>query len=198
MKQLILLLALLYLLSCHSSDPKKIDNYDDKDINNHCLDILQWSQERLDIDSITISGNIPLNTSIKNLYILLGKPDTIIPDYINFTNREKEGLKSKRLCFKDLQYIALNENAYIQSINFENSTLKVVNSKITLDSNTTIKDVQKIFPQSGRLARGTGASFTGYMQLRTSKNWGDISLWFLIFKNTKLVRIDIIDPLYLN
>lgn len=194
MKELIPLFASFFLLFCHSSDrniPEK-ENYNA--VENNCLDLLQWNQERLDIDSMTISGGIPLNTSIKDLYTLLGKPDTVIQDYINFTNSEREGLKSQTFYFKNIQYIAFNENAYVQSINFENNTLKVIHPKITLDGNTTIADLQKTFPQSGRLARGMGSSFTGYMQLRTSKNWSDISLWFLIFKNTKLVRMDFIDP----
>lgn len=198
MKELVLAFAFLCFLCCHYSDQKLAQKDDDIDTNNHCLNLLQWNQEFLDVDSITITGNIPLSTSIKNLYTILGKPDAVTQDYINFTNNEKKSLKSKILYYKNVQYITFNENAYIRSINFESSSLKVIYPKITLDGNTTIMDVQKTFPQSGKLARGMGSTFTGYMQLRTSKNWSDISLWFLIFKNTKLVRMDFIDPRYLN
>ena len=177
----------MIFLSCHHSDKKNVDKND-----YYSLDIKTWNQERLDIDSMEINGHIPLITTTTNLVMLLGKPDTIISIYPNFSNSPKSDFKNEVLYFKDLRYVTSGENAYIQSINFQNSNLRVIHPKITLDSNTTIKDVQKKFPQAGRLIQGGGSTFDGFMQLRTSRDWGDVTLWFLIFKRTKLVRLDLL------
>lgn len=185
MKRITLFLSALFLFSCHPSDKNNVEKDD-----SYLLDIKKWNHEHLAIDSMMIDGRVPLIATKTQLFALLGKPDTIIlvpPDFSN-----TPGTKSEMVYFKDLRYVIVGENAFIQSINFENSNLTVTHPKTTLDKNTTVKDVQKMFPQSGRIIRGGGTTFDGFMQLRSSKEWSDINVWFLIFKRTKLVRLDLI------
>ena len=189
MKKIMFFFSILFLSFCQQKDKKVISQTD-----SQCLDIRKLNQERLEIDSIIVSGDIPLKTTTKNLLILLGKPDTIISVYPNFSNGPRDDFDSKALYFKDLRYVTLYENAYIQSINFDSSNIRVMHPKITLDGNTTIMDVQRKFPQAGRLIHGGGQTFNGFMELRTSRNWGDIAVWFLVFKRSKLIRMDLIDP----
>ena len=200
MEKLILFFVLFSLsfFGCQSSsNQEQIGSLENQ--YQECLGLMKWTQEYLDIDSMKVSGdNIPLKSSIKNLLTTLGQPDTVIPTYIYWGNSTFNDLNIRTLYFRNFEYITYENDAHIRSINFENTGIRVFYPKIILDGNTTIMDVQKAFPQSGKLARGMGSTFTGYMQLHTSKNWADVSLWFLIFKNTKLIRIDFIDPRYLN
>lgn len=157
------------------------------------VDVKKWNLEILELDSMTINGNIPLRGTKSNLLELLGKPDTIIPIYPNFSNVGKYNFEYKMLYFKNLRYTLINQRVLINSINFEGNNIKLAHPKITLDGNTTIMQLQDIFPESGYLIRGGRSTFTGYMQLRPTKDWTSPTFWLLVFKDTKLIRIDFIE-----
>lgn len=159
-----------------------------------CVDLRKFQFECLDIDSISISGGLPTRTTIKELFSLLGSPAKAIPRFPKFINSPKANFDSKLIYYKNINYFTRNENAYIKSINFDDSDIQVTHPKIKLNKNTTIFDLYKIFPLSSFLPHGGGETgFSGFIQLRVTPRWNDGEMWSLVFKKDKLVRLDYIE-----
>ena len=185
----------LCLLYCQSKEKNNNgDRIDNLQAGYHCIDLTKLNRECLDIDSIIISSNIPIKSTVKELFSILGRPDTIIPVLPDFIHTPQGNLDSRVIYYKDIRYYTIKESAYIQSINFEGTDIQVTHPKIVLSKSTTIMDLQRVFPLSGYMLRGGGQTFNGFMELRTSKRWDVGAIWFLVFKQSKLIRLDFIEP----
>ena len=156
------------------------------------LDIRKWHNEYLDFDSTLINGKIPLSTTKTELFRILGKPDETIPMPINIGNlyhfgkyRERDG---DLLIYGNSIFEGHEEDVIIHTIDFENTDIELVNPKIILSKKLLPIDVQKIFPESGKLISGSGNSWSGYVMLHSSKPFSGGPIWFLTFRAERLSR----------
>lgn len=179
---------LLVFASCRHTD-----NPDAEKGRSSWVDVKNWNLERLEMDSMSINGKIPLKTTKAKLFQFLGKPDTIVAIYPKFSHLDRHTNGYQMVYFKDLRYSMFDESIQLSSINFEGSNIKIFHPRITLSQNTDIEELQTIFPESGRLIRGFGNTFTGFMQLQTTKARGVPTFWVLVFKHTKLIRMDYVE-----
>jgi hypothetical protein len=76
----------------------------------------------------------------------------------------------------------------------------LVNSKVNLNQGLTPWDIQKIFPESGRLLGGMGGNiWSGNIMVSASKPLGGIhDVWFLIFRRERLERVVLFTAPYME
>jgi hypothetical protein len=154
---------------------------------------LKESTEYIDFNEIKIQGELELISKASSLRKLLGEPDSVINSslidpcvfYYN---------KNFRYAYYQKSVVELyDDTAVLTSINFQNkASIELITPMIALNSNTTLLEVEKLFPiavenKSEREVKGIGRTIC--IQLDTSKVRRD-DRWLLFFINGKLIRID--------
>lgn len=163
--------------------------------NNYEAIILEkWNQEYLHFDSTLINGSIPIITSTKIIYDLLGAPDKIIPMQLNRNNLSIIGENKQSdacyLVYGNTIFEKYGERVIVNTIDFESTNVELTNTKINLKKGIRPLDVQRAFPESGRLLGGSGNAWSGNIMISASKPNGGINeVWFLIFRNEQLSRV---------
>ena len=152
--------------------------------------------EFLDFDAMRLNGKLPFITKTKSLFKLLGNPDSLI------TPKEEEctpffDKPVQFAYFKNSVFEVFGDTIALTTINFKNNRKINVNTPlITLNYQTTLKDLEKLFPNSVKdkypldhyeLGKVTAVN------LRTSKNHSDDS-WLLLFIDDKLISIHYCTP----
>ena len=186
--KLFIAFQLLFVLNGSAqSNLKTQQNSDTKPLDN----------EFLDFDVMRLNGKLPLFTKTKSLLKLLGKPDSlIIPNPDDFCSPYLN--KPVQLAYyKNSVFEVFGDTMVLTTINFKNNPKINVNTPlITLNYKTTLKDLEKLFPNSVKdkypldtynLGKVTAVS------LRTSKNYIDYS-WLLFFIDDKLIGIQYWTP----
>jgi len=162
------------------------------------IDSSKTNAEFIEWDSVRINGILPLITNTKDLYQLLGQPDSIVtPVYEDVSIAYFYNDKFKFAYFKDSEFEISGDSAVISYLNFEKQPGMVLNAgSLTLTHNTTLAELKKIFPQAvkskykfivDKIGKCTGIS------VATSKYYND-DLWLLFFRKGRLIRIDYYIP----
>ena len=82
------------------------------------------------------------------------------------------------------------EDVIVNTIDFESTNIELIHPKITLKRGVRPIDIQRVFPESGRLISGSGNSFSGHIMLAASKPIGGLhDIWFLMFRRDELFRV---------
>ena len=154
-------------------------------------------KEFLDFDVMRLNGKLPLFTKTKSLIKLLGKPDSlIIPNPDDFCSPYLD--KPVQLAFyKNSIFEVYGNKIVLSNIIFrDNPNIEVNTPLIILSQKTTLKDLEKLFPNSVKDKYPLVAYNLGKVtavSLRTSKNYSDDS-WLLFFIDDKLIGIQYLTP----
>jgi hypothetical protein len=192
MKQLSLILMLI-ILSCNE---KKVDSAPSTDKitpwRDYCMYINAWHEEYLALDSLYLNGKIPLLTNKKMLREVLGKPDKTVEIPIELAYRSylkvPEEEKAYYYYYGRNIFLCIGDVAIYSVIDFENSDVTLLSSKINLSGNTQPIDVQKVFPESGKLGIWAGSMVFGYLMLNNSRKGGPYKS-SVIFRGGKLKKM---------
>ncbi|GAA4928820.1 hypothetical protein [Mucilaginibacter defluvii] len=143
------------------------------------------NKEYLPISKMRICGKLPMESNLKKLKALFGKPDSIVtPDMNNictsYYERKFEYYYTKGICFEKY-----GDAVVFSSVNFtRNPNTFLAFDKIRLDGKTHLNDIKKNFPGADvtdiKTADGT---YTG-VRLALSKTMSDDSLLLLFDKKT--------------
>ena len=158
------------------------------------IDSSKINDEYIDWTLARINGILPMKTNTKDLYQLLGQPDSIVtPDYENVSIAYFDNDKFKFAYFKESEFEISGDTAVISYLNFEKQQGLVFNAgSLTLSHNTTLAELKKIFPKAvksreksivDQIGKCTGIS------VAISKYCCD-DLWLLFFRKGRLIRID--------
>lgn len=162
--------------------------------NYEAIILKKWNQEYLHFDSILINGSVPIITTSKMIYNLLGIPDKIVPMLVNRNNfsllAKSNPIDACYLIYGNTIFEKYGDSVIVNTIDFESTKVELVNTKITLKKGIRPIGIQRAFPESGRLIGGSGNTWSGNIMISASKpNGGIKDVWFLIFRNEQLCRV---------
>lgn len=151
------------------------------------------NKEYIDRDSVRINGKIPFISNNNDISKLLGKPDTIITPNYDEICASYFGEDFKYVYIKGCIFEIYGDRAVLCSIDFRNQfDIKLKTQNLTLDHNTTLDELQKIFPNAVKNKHELFVSELGKtisIGLAPSINPSD-DHWLLLFIDGRLIRID--------
>lgn len=157
-------------------------------------DSSKTNAEYIDWTSARINGRLPLVSNTKDLYRLLGQPDSIVtPNYEDVSVRFYDEKEFKNAYFKGSEFEIYGDTAVVSLLNFEkNPDLEFTSGTLTLNHNTTLADLKKVFSKAVRARSKINVYEIGKctgIDLATWKYLNDDS-WLLLFQKGRLIRID--------
>lgn len=165
-------------------------------INNYyeAVELKKWRKEVLSCDSAWINGKIPVKTSVNALYDFLGKPDKITAIPINRNNAPLLGLpypeNGEYLYYGETIFEKYGEKVIVNTVDMEDSGMQLSSQGVTLKKGLWPIDIQKLFPESGRLEAGNGCDITPILMLPAFEhNQGLKAVWILLFKADGLHKV---------
>jgi hypothetical protein len=158
------------------------------------IDSSKTNDEYIDWSSVRINGKLPFITNIKDLYQLLGQPDSIVtPVYEDVSIAYFYNDKFKFAYFKDSEFEISGDSVVISYLNFEKQPGLVFNAgSLKLSHNTTLVELKKIFPKAVKSKEKSNVDKIGKctgISVATSRYYND-DLWLLFFRKGRLIRID--------
>lgn len=156
------------------------------------------NKEYLTISKMRICGKLPMESDLKKLKVLFGKPDSIVtPDMNNICTSHYER-KFEYYYTKGISFEKYGDTVVFSSVNFtRNLNTFLAFDKMRLDGKTHLNDIKKKFP--GAVADVTDiktadGTYTG-VRLALSKTMSDDSLLLLFDKKTgMLAQVDYYMP----
>ncbi|MCW5921685.1 MAG: hypothetical protein KIS77_05030 [Saprospiraceae bacterium] len=191
-----LIFFIISFLACQEESPKKHIPIGSGNPANQ-LNIRSLMRECLCDDSLTINNILPLKTTKKELMSLLGQPTRKCAMEGNclyglvWDNWEEE--IDSLYFYENTVFKCSKEYAFLQSIDFTTTKIQLTHPRIILDIDTKPGDIQKAFPESGKLSRGGGNVWNGFIQLATTKQDSQEKIWFLVFHDEKLKQMVLYD-----
>lgn len=175
-------LQLLFALNSFAqSSSETQQNSDAKPLDN----------EFLDFNAMRLNGKLPLVTKTKSLYQLLGKPDSLITP----TQEECAPFFDKPVQyahFKKSVFEVFGDTVALTTINFKNNPkIELVTPLITLNQKTTLKDLEKLFPNAVKEKQPLNDFYAGEVtaiNIRPSKEASD-DYCMLYIIDDKLISI---------
>lgn len=172
MKKIWLLFFALIHFSCESKQKEPIGSTP----LNPCygmVNLENWKDEILDIDSILINGKLPFTSKIDTYHNFFGKPDfkASIPateGFLNFINPDSLEY-GERYYFGQSNFDAVGGIAVIHKLQFNDRVKFLSHPVITLTKDTNIRDLMKLFPESCKLIANPGNGYVGVIILRASR-----------------------------
>ena len=158
------------------------------------IDSSKTNDEFIDWDLARINGKLPMITNTKDLYKLLGQPDSIVtPNYDDVSVCYYDFKKFKYAYIKDCRFEIYGDTAVTWSLNFEEQpALEFKAGTLTLNHNTTMAKMRKLFPKAVKERHELLVDQMGRLmciRLETSKYIEDAA-WLLFFRKNKLVMLD--------
>ncbi|MBS1532457.1 MAG: hypothetical protein JSU01_19295 [Bacteroidetes bacterium] len=154
------------------------------------------SKEYMDWDSVKINGHLPIISHFKNAKELLGKPDSMItPNYTDVSNSYNDE-KFKYCYFKGVTFEKYNDTLVFRNIEFKKSSNWFMSYRgIKFDKETTIADIEKLFPMSLKNNSLSGTDMDKFLiiTVRTAKPGIDnADNWVFTFeeKHDKLIKLE--------
>ncbi|HEY9002001.1 MAG TPA: hypothetical protein VIM89_11660 [Mucilaginibacter sp.] len=180
----------VFLFACHGPQKQQADS-------NKMASALKsdsTNKEYLDRDSVKFNGEISMINSFKATTIKLGKPDSIItPDSSNVSQSYKEG-EFKYCHFKGVLFEKYQDSLVFRSIDLPKSPEWYLSYKRSkFNSNTTIEDFKKLFPNSveNNELHGTSMDKNQWIRIAASSDLSDAAWVFLFDRNSgKLKSIE--------
>jgi hypothetical protein len=150
------------------------------------------NKEYIDWKAAKINGAVSMEGAVAKLYSALSKPDSIVKPNMNDVCSSFYSKPFKYVYIKGNQFELYGKNAVVRSLNFKNNKLKLIAGKLTLDGNTTIASLAKIFPMAIKKRYPLTIEHNKKVmaiQLSPSKAISE-DTWLLFFENGRLIRID--------
>lgn len=188
------LLATFY--SCNKGDSKKHQGTAlDPQSNAATLDTTKYNAEYLPYDAVKVNGKFPLQSSYKEFLAAFGKPDSLVQykdDECAFFEEPYE-----YIYFKGNMFYLVKDSAIFQKVNFQSSPdFELTAPALTLNKNTTLAEVEKLFPNAVRKIRtidNAEGRAMRWVSLGPSKTIAD-DFWILEFDGEKLVSVEMYSP----
>lgn len=152
------------------------------------------NSEYIQWDDITINGKLPLLTTTRELFSLLGKPDSLVRQDLNeVCTSFYDDKPFKNAYFQDSEFEIYGDTAVVSYINFKsNPNIFLKTSLVILSSKTTLAEIKKLFPKSAESLSELNVQNVGRTMAINIPNSKQASegFWLLLFQNGKLLRID--------
>jgi len=148
--------------------------------------------EYLDWETLKINNQLPLLCKKAELINLLGTVDSIKSPHYEDICASYFDTAFEYLYFGESQFETSGTMAVVSTIDLESSNIKLVSPMITLDKSVTLENFKRMFPIAARNAELIEVDKKGKVisiKVATSKKETD-DAWLLLFRNSKLVRID--------
>lgn len=188
------LILVMALIGCNDT-PEELVRYQATDCEDQgFVNVQEWRKEVLEIDSMTINGNLPLISTIEAYNRELGKAHarySVTAEDISLYG-ENPNWKD-RYIFEKVIVDTWSDEAIVNTIDFRESDIKVMHPKIVLKEGTPVHEVCTLFPRSCRLISSNGNQWSGFIELRASRSGLDFRRVFLIFRREKLIKLRIIN-----
>lgn len=195
MMRLLFWILLLIPISCHDKQGSTLDV--SSKYYEH-INVLAWQREILPIDSVRIEGVLPVLISRDSLVSFLGRPDKIVDadTFIgsNLDLVDGSGERSHYLIIDSNIFELKNKNAILHTFSFENNNKRITIPGMILSNQTSPKDVQMIFPESGRLLIGHASNtWSGFMMVNEGPPNTIHKMWVFIFKSGHLSKLKLVN-----
>ncbi len=201
---ILLFLAFISFIGCQSSETQiedqKVSEVEEADTLKAYNPLLPNPatgkiEEYLEWSSISINNKLPLNTTLKDLNTVLGKPDSVAS--INWAETCSSNFKSedsKLAYYKGMEFELAGDSLYFQLNDFRKDPkvfLQIGN--LRLDHTTTLNDIKKYFPNAVKnIDKMNVYGVEGEVEsivLSPSKELSE-GHWLLMFQQGKLIRIE--------
>lgn len=148
----------------------------------------QTTEEVLSYNNSKLNGSIPNSLSKTALMRSLGKPSKIEPlEGECAMSEEEEKAKVKKCYYYDsTRFFIYDEKAEISEVNFRSGKFTYATPKILLSKNTTIQDLQKVYPVSTKAATREN----NQVMVKISPCADCDGYCILYFEKGKLVRLE--------
>jgi hypothetical protein len=191
----ILLLAAVY--ACNKPKHEKfVGTALDSVIDPTKVDTTKYNAEYLLYSTVRINGVLPLESRLDDFIKVIGKPDSLI-NFNSNTDCQLYGEPYKYLYFQGNMFYLVKNKAIFQNLDFRRRPdLEITSPAITLNSKTTLQEIQKLFPRAVSKIRTVEDSNFPSLRLvyiGTSKEYAD-EWWILAFDGDKLVSVEMYAP----
>jgi hypothetical protein len=152
----------------------------------------QIKEEILNYKTSKINGSIPNALTKADLFRVLGKPTKIeISDAECGLTEEQEKAKVRNWYYYDsTKFFIFDNKAEVVEVNFRNGKFTYNTTKIKLSNNTTIQDLQKVYPVSTKAALKENNG--KIVRIRPCEDCDGYCL--LYFEKGKLVKLEWFEP----
>lgn len=166
--------------------------------NENCqykVDVSKWRNEILEVDSLIIDGSIPFLATKEEVIAKFGQPDRInvIDNQLTHLNNYDRSKSAEvvDLLFGSSIFESKGSLAIFKIIDFESTNIELIHPKVNLREGLRINEICRLFPESCKLILLAGNTWSGHIELRTSREALDTRRIYLIFRNEKLVRVEL-------
>jgi len=160
------------------------------------VDTTKFNSEYLLYSTVKINGLLPLQSKFAEFRKVIGKPDSLV-NFNDTMDCQSYEEPYQYIYFQGNVFDLVNDTAIFQHLDFRTRPdLRLECPAITLDSKTSLQEVEKLFPRA--VHRMTTVNVQGSGPLRSidlgaSKQYAD-EWWILFFDGDKLVRVDMYAP----
>lgn len=190
-----ILLTTFYACSQSNEPQKYIGTALDPHAGASPIDTTKFNAEYLHYSTVKINGVLPLESKYEQFLEEFGKPDSVVnnPEYDCQVYPEPY----QYVYLKGSMFYLVNDSARFQCIDFRKQPdLELKTPAITLNGETTLEDMQKLFPKSVRKIRSIedpSSPHLRFMDLGASAPITD-EWWILSFDGNKLVMVELYSP----
>jgi hypothetical protein len=157
-----------------------------------CFVFSQTTEEFLNYKTSKLNGSIPNALSKTTLIRSLGKPTKIFAfeGECGLSDEQEKAKTRNWYCYDSTKFFVYDESAKIYEVNFRSGKFSYTTEKIVLSKNTSIQDLQKVYPVSTKAAisenKGT------MVKISPCANCDGYCI--LYFEKGKLVRLEWWEP----
>jgi hypothetical protein len=187
------ILVTIFHACSQTNDPNKyIGTALDAHVGASPIDTTEFNAEYLQYSTVKISGILPLESKYERFLEVFGKPDSVInnPEYDCQIYPEPYHY----MYFKGSMFYLVNDTVRFQRIDFRNQpNLELKTPAITLNGETTLQDMQRLFPKAMSKIRSIedpSARHLRFVDLGASAPVTD-EWWILSFDGNKLVMVEL-------
>lgn len=160
------------------------------------VDTTKYNSEYLLYSTVRINGVLPLESALEDFIQVIGKPDSLI-NFNSNTDCQFYEEPYKYIHFQGNMFYLVRNKAIFQSLDFRRRPdLEITSPTITLNAQTTLQEVQKLFPRAVskiRTVEDPSLPSLRLVDIGASKQFAD-KWWILTFDGNKLVSVEMYAP----
>jgi len=185
MRSIVFIIFCTFFASCISfSQEIRRENCKDE----ICLEVLHF-------DSVRLNKNVPLKLSDKDLFAMLGKPDSIVVEEWPCGNYINDYDTVDVYYYGKTRFISSCGTSLLHILDFEDHRFSFCFQNKQIDYNSTKNDIAKFFPNAVKaLDEGWELYNTeGDMKvlMRETPEYTEGSGWILTFRDGKILQIEL-------